>query len=275
MHAFCLVSRVWGLVNTASFIWFCKVMAAVPSGPGSGSRAEMISLPGIERSVPGERENLGQKLHDSLMEETGQKADVCACKLERGNSRDYSFSERRINGLNCIGVSGFIHNHKEDESLNGFKATAEYCDRSSCVLNTKSPQHKLGLPCQDMNKNSDDSIVTLSRTEGRKCQDNTGHALGNKVTKCCLRTDQGPNVTSETVAAADGPVLEMCRLDLNHSSATEVNQSQEVVYVHYESELQMPGIMRLITKDLSEPYSIYTYRYFIHNWPQLCFLVRR
>lgn len=31
--------------------------------------------------------------------------------------------------------------------------------------------------------------------------------------------------------------------------------------------------MELITKDLSEPYSIYTYRYFIHNWPHLCILV--
>lgn len=46
----------------------------------------------------------------------------------------------------------------------------------------------------------------------------------------------------------------------------------EITYVSYESELQMPDIMRLIQKDLSEPYSIYTYRYFIHNWPQLCFL---
>lgn len=43
--------------------------------------------------------------------------------------------------------------------------------------------------------------------------------------------------------------------------------------IPYENELQMPDIMRLITKDLSEPYSIYTYRYFIHNWPELCFLV--
>merc|ERR1712137_582479 len=42
--------------------------------------------------------------------------------------------------------------------------------------------------------------------------------------------------------------------------------------VPYHSELQMPDIMRLIQKDLSEPYSIYTYRYFIHNWPMLCFL---
>ncbi|GCB62877.1 N-alpha-acetyltransferase 30 [Scyliorhinus torazame] len=49
-------------------------------------------------------------------------------------------------------------------------------------------------------------------------------------------------------------------------------ESDRIRYVGYESELQMPDIMRLITKDLSEPYSIYTYRYFIHNWPQLCFL---
>ncbi|KAA0202249.1 hypothetical protein HAZT_HAZT007915 [Hyalella azteca] len=34
----------------------------------------------------------------------------------------------------------------------------------------------------------------------------------------------------------------------------------------------MAAIMALIQKDLSEPYSIYTYRYFIHNWPHLCFL---
>lgn len=44
-------------------------------------------------------------------------------------------------------------------------------------------------------------------------------------------------------------------------------------YVEYKDERQMPLIMNLITKDLSEPYSIYTYRYFIHNWPFLCFLV--
>ncbi|CAG0911845.1 unnamed protein product, partial [Cyprideis torosa] len=45
-----------------------------------------------------------------------------------------------------------------------------------------------------------------------------------------------------------------------------------IEYTHYESEIQMPAIMDLIQKDLSEPYSIYTYRYFIHNWPKLCLL---
>nr|XP_057913140.1 N-alpha-acetyltransferase 30 [Doryrhamphus excisus] len=63
------------------------------------------------------------------------------------------------------------------------------------------------------------------------------------------------------------PTAELARLDLSGSE-----ESHDICYVRYESELQMPWIMRLITKDLSEPYSIYTYRYFIHNWPQLCFL---
>ncbi|XP_029352467.1 N-alpha-acetyltransferase 30 [Echeneis naucrates] len=68
------------------------------------------------------------------------------------------------------------------------------------------------------------------------------------------------------------PAAELARLDLNSSPGRAEEESYGIRYVRYESELQMPWIMRLITKDLSEPYSIYTYRYFIHNWPQLCFL---
>jgi len=53
----------------------------------------------------------------------------------------------------------------------------------------------------------------------------------------------------------------------------DISQS-DVTYIMYESELNMPDIIRLIQKDLSEPYSIYTYRYFIHNWPHLCFMAK-
>ena len=41
----------------------------------------------------------------------------------------------------------------------------------------------------------------------------------------------------------------------------------------YADETQLPAIMALIGADLSEPYSIYTYRYFINNWPRLCHVV--
>mmetsp|Transcript_73268 Transcript_73268/g.115956 ORF Transcript_73268/g.115956 Transcript_73268/m.115956 type:complete len:184 (+) Transcript_73268:78-629(+) len=49
----------------------------------------------------------------------------------------------------------------------------------------------------------------------------------------------------------------------------------DVRFVAYRDERDMPGIVGLIEKDLSEPYSIFTYRYFINNWPMLCFLARR
>ena len=35
----------------------------------------------------------------------------------------------------------------------------------------------------------------------------------------------------------------------------------------YVDENEMPAISELIARDLSEPYSIYTYRYVINNWP--------
>ena len=54
--------------------------------------------------------------------------------------------------------------------------------------------------------------------------------------------------------------------------AVPMSESSTISYEMYQSELQMPAIMALMKTALSEPYSIYTYRYFIHNWPQLCIL---
>lgn len=46
--------------------------------------------------------------------------------------------------------------------------------------------------------------------------------------------------------------------------------STDIQYVDYTDERFLPLIMTLVSKDLSEPYSIFTYRYFLHNWPELC-----
>ncbi|KTW31052.1 peptide alpha-N-acetyltransferase MAK3 [Pneumocystis jirovecii RU7] len=57
---------------------------------------------------------------------------------------------------------------------------------------------------------------------------------------------------------------------------------------NYKDESQLQSIINLITHDLSEPYSIYVFRYFIHQWyenetlislslnyrPELCFLAK-
>jgi len=54
-------------------------------------------------------------------------------------------------------------------------------------------------------------------------------------------------------------------------SGAVVATSGDVKFVMYQDEVDMPGIVELIEKDLSEPYSVFTYRYFINNWPDLCF----
>lgn len=46
----------------------------------------------------------------------------------------------------------------------------------------------------------------------------------------------------------------------------------ELEFRAYRDEGDLQGIMALISADLSEPYSIFTYRYFIHQWPELSFV---
>jgi hypothetical protein len=47
-------------------------------------------------------------------------------------------------------------------------------------------------------------------------------------------------------------------------------------FIQYESSKEaeyVSKIRQLISKDLSEPYSIYVYRYFLYQWGDLCFMV--
>ncbi|KAH9948496.1 acyl-CoA N-acyltransferase [Amylocystis lapponica] len=48
--------------------------------------------------------------------------------------------------------------------------------------------------------------------------------------------------------------------------------SSNIVYRQYTGESDLPPIMALVQHELSEPYVIYTYRYFLHQWPHLSFL---
>jgi len=46
----------------------------------------------------------------------------------------------------------------------------------------------------------------------------------------------------------------------------------EIIYRQYVGESDLPHIMALVQSELSEPYVIYTFRYFLHQWPELAFL---
>jgi N-alpha-acetyltransferase 30 len=47
----------------------------------------------------------------------------------------------------------------------------------------------------------------------------------------------------------------------------------EIVLRRYAGERELPAIMALMAAELSEPYSIFTFRHFVDGWPELCFVV--
>lgn len=50
-----------------------------------------------------------------------------------------------------------------------------------------------------------------------------------------------------------------------------IESAESVIeFTDYTDESMLSDIQRLVATDLSEPYSIYTYRYFLYNWPELC-----
>jgi len=58
-------------------------------------------------------------------------------------------------------------------------------------------------------------------------------------------------------------------------AATVQTTPPGITYVQYAIEKEaeyLPQIRQLISRDLSEPYSIYVYRYFLYQWADLCFM---
>lgn len=50
---------------------------------------------------------------------------------------------------------------------------------------------------------------------------------------------------------------------------SDLPQAEDVLYVNYEDESLLPAIQALVAADLSEPYSVFTYRFFLNSWPNL------
>ncbi|XP_068149147.1 uncharacterized protein Naa30B [Drosophila tropicalis] len=51
----------------------------------------------------------------------------------------------------------------------------------------------------------------------------------------------------------------------------ELHDEIEITYTDFHDESQLKIVQDIVDKELSEPYSLYTYRYFVYNWPDLCF----
>lgn len=122
---------------------------------------------------------------------------------------------------------------------------------------------------------SDDSPINSCPVGQSEAQEKESCEVANCVNSVQC-SDTARNCESTTTTSPGAQLSHDCGAisnNLENSLDTQEQSPQDDIdIISYESELQMPEIMRLIQKDLSEPYSIYTYRYFIHNWPKLCFL---
>ncbi|XP_076128466.1 N-alpha-acetyltransferase 30 [Alosa pseudoharengus] len=273
-------------------------MAAVPTGPSSAlpeSPAEITPFPGDGCGVPGEGKRqelvtpakvLEQQVSEGkIVKNTNQK-----CSLSHSESTQHNHNrteEQQVNGVNPSMEDGFSHNHV-DESPDELRQSPDRSDscvdavsRTASDRNCFCERQERGpcANCCQTQSNNSDGLETRTEPNSEACQSPCGSAVGDQNTETNSdgteahrhsgeNLDKGANAAEPNPVEDSTPAAQLARLDLN----SEAGFDQEIRYVRYESELQMPGIMRLITKDLSEPYSIYTYRYFIHNWPQLCFL---
>lgn len=161
--------------------------------------------------------------------------------------------------------------HDNDVAINGHLTNG--CDEAAVGLDSLRLSEDRGDCGQNGPASGGDSkSAQSSRTKDRCCgggSSNSGpsseHSSRKRqtettTTRSCDQTTSPPEPSSSPSSAA--------------AEAAAAAAAGGVTYHIYENELNMPDIMRLIQKDLSEPYSIYTYRYFIHNWPNLCFMVR-
>ncbi|CAH1160073.1 unnamed protein product [Phaedon cochleariae] len=141
--------------------------------------------------------------------------------------------------------------------------------------------------------NTKGEITNLDSNDNISCDENTSCSPQNEtvqVNQVAVTASSSKSIHSVDVCTklrrleqTEGCVSEIAESLKNFqledtSKGTEaipkesLDPKPKIDFIQYESELQMPMIMKIIQKDLSEPYSIYTYRYFIHNWPKLCFL---
>ncbi|CAI2354088.1 unnamed protein product [Caenorhabditis sp. 36 PRJEB53466] len=132
------------------------------------------------------------------------------------------------------------------------------------------PQESTGGVAEREASNIEKTIGTL-----RRCLDlaGTSNKPANRSAKNSISEDVNDLTLEESVPEASK--WPHCQHMISQDEAPRHEDElagPNIRIVQYKDETQIGDIMRLITKDLSEPYSIYTYRYFLHNWPEYCFL---
>ncbi|XP_068141335.1 N-alpha-acetyltransferase 30A [Drosophila tropicalis] len=184
--------------------------------------------------------------------------------------------------LNGHSNNNHIYSNNNNNSINNNK------HKNQCLVdksNNNSNSSTIKLKSSEkLARNGGTNQTTILATSTLTANTQTTTATTTKTTpletgKDAIQASTSAEAASETptTAATTNPASTLTSTT-NDSTQLIVVESppaisaDEIIYKEYEAEFQMHDIMRLIQAELSEPYSIYTYRYFIYNWPKLCFL---
>ncbi|XP_072296101.1 N-alpha-acetyltransferase 30 [Eucyclogobius newberryi] len=257
-------------------------MATVPPGPSSAvpsSPAQAAHFPGAGGSEPGTGDGDPACHLSDCAPDTGHRP-LSAADVKK------SVKKKQTNMLARASPALHLPLQSREQQLNGLSSPAEDTDGPLPEDRPDKPRTTV-----DNGDSGGPELYPGIRSRSEHCQ-HEGHGPAstngqapvnssmNGIPAFTRTEDLGPEPQTQSpgplrdcagTGPREPPAAELSRLSLCDPVPCDP-EPHGIRYVRYESELQMPWIMRLITKDLSEPYSIYTYRYFIHNWPQLCFL---
>ncbi|GAB1597733.1 N-alpha-acetyltransferase 30-like [Argonauta hians] len=191
-----------------------------------------------------------------------QVVSTSAKIIERAGTKENTLPNGKIkykrdeNGLlNHVLTDGLLGRDGEDRY--------DCCTLNNVTCNPGCSQKESDaniLSCQSW---TEESKSSRGNDDQRSNRQETMDSVNKQLNNLNICKD---NTSTVTISSGPGTAV------VGDTCANNVDTENQLEYRVYQCELQMADIMRLITKDLSEPYSIYTYRYFIHNWPKLCFL---
>jgi peptide alpha-N-acetyltransferase len=157
--------------------------------------------------------------------------------------------------LKTLGITESNSNHILENNSHSVKVS-----KNENIENTKKAENGHQDVCEELAINGSQSPCIKSASNQTSTENEESTELSEISQHHPLEVNSSPKC----------PELEV--IEVLRELPDKTNELFKITYKVYESELELPSIMKLIQKDLSEPYSIYTYRYFIHNWGHLCYL---
>lgn len=175
------------------------------------------------------------------------------------NIIEESCSKNNVNNVNTLTIKGTKKKKcKVGQIVSSVISNNQECDNALSDSRIAELGLKNDLCEKELNKIVQD--VNLASSSNKSVHEDSTDLISSN----------NKNEKNDVTDIADS----LKKIELNSDNIVDSPISiPKIDFIQYENELQMPMIMKIIQKDLSEPYSIYTYRYFIHNWPKLCFLV--